>query len=144
MDLPPNVVHEMHVYPRDHAAFYRSNQLTLNLTRAAMRRYGWAPSTRLFEAAASGACIVSDTWAGLDALLEPDTEVLLAETRADVLRHLDALTPERRARIGEAARARVMAEHTYERRAEQLERALLGQHASVDEHPRSTQWASAS
>jgi spore maturation protein CgeB len=89
-----------------------------------MRRYGWAPSTRLFEAAASGACIVSDPWPGLDSLLEPDVEVLLAETQADILRHLDEVTPERRAAIGESARARVANEHTYANRAEQLERAL--------------------
>ena len=88
MPLPANVEYQVHLYPRDHAAFYSSNRLTLNLTRAAMRRYGWSPSTRLFEAAACGACIVSDTWPGLDALLAPDVEVLLAETRDDVLRHM--------------------------------------------------------
>jgi spore maturation protein CgeB len=124
MDLPPNVDHEPHVYPRDHAAFYRSNGLTLNLTRQAMRDYGWSPSTRLFEAAASGACIVSDTWPGLESLLELETEVLLAETRADILQHLDSLTAAQRTRIGEAARARVMREHTYAHRAAQLEQAL--------------------
>ena len=112
------------MYPRDHAAFYSSNWLTLNLNREAMRRYGWAPSTRLFEAAASGACIVSDTWPGLESLLEPDTEVLLARTRDDVLRHLEAVGPERRARIGQAARARVLREHTYAHRAAQLGAAL--------------------
>jgi spore maturation protein CgeB len=131
MPLPPNVEYQVHLYPRDHAAFYCSNRLTLNLTRAAMRRYGWSPSTRLFEAAACGACIVSDTWPGLDALLAPEVEVLLAETRADVLRHLAAMTPERRQRIGAAARQRVLAEHTYARRAAQLEAvfeaALAGQ-----------------
>jgi spore maturation protein CgeB len=137
MCLPTNVEHQVHLYPRDHAAFYCSNRATLNLTRAAMRRYGWSPSTRLFEAAACGACIVSDTWPGLEALLAPDEEVLLAKTRADVLRHLATLTPERRAQIGEAARRRVLAEHTYQRRAAQLEAtlqaALTGQRRPV--HP---------
>jgi spore maturation protein CgeB len=126
MSLPPNVEYQVHLYPRDHAAFYCSNRVTLNLTRAAMRRYGWSPSTRLFEAAACGACIVSDTWPGLEALLAPDDEVLLAESRADVLRHLTTLSDERRQRIGEAARRRVLAEHTYQRRAAQLEAVLEG------------------
>jgi spore maturation protein CgeB len=124
VDLPPNVVHEIHVYPRDHAALYCSSTATLNLTRQSMRQYGWAPSTRLFEAAACGACIISDTWPGLDALFAPDREVLLADTCADVLHHLDGLSDERRNAIGLAARERVLREHTYEQRALQVEIAL--------------------
>ncbi len=123
MDLPRNVVHEVHLYPREHAAFYSSNVATLNLTRDAMRRYGWSPASRLFEAAACGACIISDCWPGLDEVLEPGREVLLAEARADVQTHLDMLTPERRAEIGTAARARVLREHTFAKRAEQFEGA---------------------
>jgi spore maturation protein CgeB len=121
--LPPNVEHLVHLYPREHAAFYCSNWVTLNLTREAMVRYGWAPSVRLFEAAACGACIISDRWPGLETLLEPNREVLLAGSRADVLGHLTSLTPERRTSIGQAARERVLREHTYERRAAQVERA---------------------
>jgi spore maturation protein CgeB len=139
MDLPGNVSHEVHVYPRDHAALYCSSQATLSLTRAAMRKYGWAPSTRLFEAAACGACIISDTWPGLDQLFAPDAEVLLAENCSDVLRHLAELSRERRAAIGTAARERVLRDHTYERRAEQVEAALERAIA-----PRQRQWASAS
>jgi spore maturation protein CgeB len=135
MDLPSNVVHETHVYPRDHSALYCSSQATLNLTRQSMRRYGWSPSTRLFEAAASGACIISDTWPGLETILEPEAEILLGSTCSDVLHHLDALSPERRAAIGNAARERVLREHTYDRRAAQVEAAF--------ERAMRTQWASA-
>ncbi len=130
MDLPHNVRHEIHLYPRDHAAFYSSNTATLNLTRDAMRRYGWSPASRLFEAAACGACIISDRWPGLDDLLEPDTEILLADSRSDVETHLDSLTAERRRNIGRAARERVLNEHTFAHRAEQVEQAL-GLWASV-------------
>jgi spore maturation protein CgeB len=124
LDLPPNIRQEVHVYPRDHAAFYSSNFTTLNLTRDAMRRYGWSPASRLFEAAACGACIISDTWPGMDTLLEPGSEVLLAETRAQLTAHLDALTPQRRAEIGDAARARVLCQHTFAHRAEQVDDAI--------------------
>jgi spore maturation protein CgeB len=124
LDLPSNMRHDMHVYPRDHAAFYSSNFATLNLTRDAMRRYGWSPASRLFEAAACGACIISDTWSGLDTLLEPGVEVLLAETQAEVAAHLDALTPRRRSHIGQAARARVLSQHTFAHRAEQVDAAI--------------------
>jgi len=124
MDLPPNVAHEVHVYPREHAAFYSSNFATLNLTRDAMRSYGWSPASRLFEAAACGACIISDTWCGLDELLEPGQEILLADTPAELQVHLESLSDERRASIGEAARARVLAEHTFAHRASQVDAAL--------------------
>jgi spore maturation protein CgeB len=143
MQLPPNVVHETHVYPRDHAALYCSSQATLNLTRRSMRQYGWSPSTRLFEAAASGACIISDTWPGLDVLFEPDTEVLAADTCQEVLGHLERLSPERRAAIGAAARERVLREHTYEQRAIQVEAALTRAVSSRQELTQ-PQWANAS
>ena len=121
MWLSPNITHETHVYQRDHAPLYCSSKATLNLTRESMRRYGWAPSTRMFEAAACGACIISDVWPGIDSLFEPDTEILLAQTCSDVLCHLDSLSDERRTRIGAAARARVLREHTYQQRAAQVE-----------------------
>jgi spore maturation protein CgeB len=141
MSLPPNVIHEQHLYPRDHAAFYCSSRATLNLTRQAMRDYGWAPSTRLFEAAACGACIISDTWPGLDRLFEPCTEILLAENGRDVLLHLDTLSPRRRQQIGLAARTRVMREHTYERRAEQFEHAVEQSLAGGVRTTAGRQWA---
>ncbi|HEY0583308.1 MAG TPA: glycosyltransferase [Chloroflexota bacterium] len=146
MDLPPNVMHQMHVYPRDHAALYCSSRATLNLTRSAMREYGWAPSTRLFEAAASGACIISDTWPGLEHFFSPDREILLAQTTHDVLRHLDALTPERRNTLAAAARSRVLADHTYDRRAQQFEAALERSAAgsAARNTTRRQQWANAS
>jgi spore maturation protein CgeB len=120
MRLPANLEHIIHLYPREHAAFYSSSMATLNLTRDAMRAYGWSPASRLFEAAACGACIISDSWPGLDRLLEPGREVLLADSRAEVESHLDALTPERRMAIGSAARKRVLSEHTFAHRAAQL------------------------
>ncbi|MBI2755653.1 MAG: glycosyltransferase [Chloroflexi bacterium] len=123
MRLPPNVRHIQHLYPADHAAFYSSCGLTLNLTRSAMVRYGWSPSVRLFEAAACGACIVSDTWGGLSTLFQEGREILLTTSGADVQACL-ALTDTQRQAIGEAARHRVLAEHTYERRAEVFEDAV--------------------
>jgi spore maturation protein CgeB len=136
VQLPANVVHEIHVYPRDHSALYCSSRATLNLTRQSMRQYGWSPSTRLFEAAASGACIISDTWPGLDTLLDVNREVLLATSTEDVMHHVEALSPERSNEIGAAARTRVLREHTYEQRAAQVE-------AAFDRAMR-VQWASAS
>jgi spore maturation protein CgeB len=125
--LPANVNYAGHVYTKDHNAFNRTPTAVLNINRASMARYGFSPPTRVFEAAGAGACLITDAWAGLELFLEPDREVLVAHNGEDVARHLRELTPERSAKIGEAARARVLAEHTYAHRVTQLE-LVLGEH----------------
>ncbi len=122
VDWPANVQRLEHVAPLEHSRFYCQQRLTLNLTRADMRDYGYAPSVRLFEAAACGATIVTDVWDGLDLFFEPRREVLLAATAADVEHALDALSEADRHAIGAGARARVLAFHTAAHRAATLER----------------------
>ena len=119
-DWPPNVARFGHVNPGDHAAFYASCDWQLNLTREEMKRWGWSPSVRLFEAAACGAPLVSDRWEGIEDVLLPGSEVLLVDRCADVLNALD-LPPQTRRRQAGAAAARVLADHTYAHRAERLE-----------------------
>jgi spore maturation protein CgeB len=121
--FPSNLVHVPHVPPAEHAAFFSSSRLTLNITRDTMARLGYCPSGRLFEAAACGAPLVSDWFEGLDLFFEPGREVQVVRDRADVLRALSSSDVELRAQA-ERARARVLGEHTAEHRAEQLERLL--------------------
>jgi spore maturation protein CgeB len=120
-DFPwrPNINYVKHLPPSEHPAFYCSSPLTLNVTRAPMAAMGYCPSGRLFEAAACGVPCLSDSWDGVETFFEPGREILLARTADDVLAALD-LGPERLARIGLAARERTLAEHTAERRAEEL------------------------
>ena len=118
---PANVERMEHVPPSEHPAFYAAQRFTLNITRADMRRAGWSPSVRLFEAAACGVPVISDRWPGLTDLFAEGEEILLADTAQDVLRHLETVSDDERRAIGERARARVLAEHTAARRAEQLE-----------------------
>jgi spore maturation protein CgeB len=118
---PPNVQRIEHLPPAEHAGFYNAQRLTLNVTRADMVRAGWSPSVRLFEAAACGVPVVSDWWEGLDSFFLPDKEILVARSAAEVVLHLDSVDDDRRAEIGAAARARVLAEHTAEHRADELE-----------------------
>ena len=92
----------------------------MNVTRNDMASMGWCPSGRLFEAAACGAAIISDRWEGLDAFFEPDREILVADTCQDVVDALDLSDIELN-RIGMAARARVLDEHTSAHRAARLE-----------------------
>lgn len=121
---PPNVRRIEHCPPGRHRAFYTSQRFTLNITRRDMIRAGYSPSVRLFEAAACGTPIISDVWPGIETILEPGREVLLAKNASDVLAILRD-TPEReRKAIGERARQRVLREHTAEHRAAELEEHL--------------------
>jgi spore maturation protein CgeB len=127
--VPANVRYVGHVYTRDHNAFNCTPQAVLNISRDSMARFGHSPATRVFEAAGAGACLITDRWEGIEAFLEPDTEVLVAGSGEDVAACIQALAPGRAAAIGEAARRRVCAEHTYAHRAAQLERLLVAGHA---------------
>ena len=82
---------------------------------------GWSPSVRLFEAAACGVPIISDSWPGLDEVLVPGREILIARSGAEVVRHLRATGADERARIAAAARARVLRAHTAACRAREFE-----------------------
>ena len=85
-----------------------------------MAEYGFCPSGRLFEAAACGVPLLSDTWAGLDTFFTPGSEILVARTCEDVLAAI-SLSDHELARIAEAARARALEHHTAERRVAELE-----------------------
>jgi spore maturation protein CgeB len=128
--MPPNVRYVQHVYTRHHNAFNCSPLAVLNISRDSMARYGFSPATRVFEAAGAGACLITDAWEGIELFLEPGRDVLVADDGEAVVSHLAALDPDRARSIGERARQRVLSEHTYARRAEQLER-LLGVRAAA-------------
>jgi spore maturation protein CgeB len=121
LSWPENVAHREHIPPDEHRSFYNSQRLTLNITRADMIAAGYAPSIRLFEAAACGRAIISDYWPGLETVFRPDEEILIARNPEDVLRALRDLSDERLMQIGMNARKRVMEEHTGAHRALALE-----------------------
>ena len=124
--MPANIRYIGHLSTVDHNAFNSTPLAVLNIARESMARYGFSPATRVFEAAGAGSCLISDLWEGLDLFLEPEREILTARDGAEVASRLAALRPERARAIGEAARRRVLAEHTYAHRAAQLEAVLLG------------------
>ena len=118
---PAAVERVEHLPPHEHRAFYCAQRFTLNVTRADMLRRGHSPSVRLFEAAACGVPIISDWWPGLDDVFRPGHEILVARSPEDILPILRTTPEPRRRAIGEAARARVLANHTGDHRAEALE-----------------------
>lgn len=118
---PRNVLHNPHLPPTLHPAFYSSARWQLNATRADMVAAGWSPSVRLFEAAACGAAMISDRWPGIEAFFTPGEEILLPASTEEVIDILRGTHDDDRRAIGQAARARILAEHTAEHRAEELE-----------------------
>jgi spore maturation protein CgeB len=120
-DFPwsPNIYFVRHLPPSEHAAFFASSRLTLNVTRKAMAEMGWCPSGRLFEAAACGAPLVSDAWEGISEFFEPGSEILLANGRDDALAALELDDRELR-RIADRARARTLQQHSSAKRAQEL------------------------
>jgi spore maturation protein CgeB len=125
--LPSNVAYVGHVYTADHNAFNCTPLAVLNISRESMARCGFSPATRVFEAAGAGACIVTDAWEGIERFLEPGGEVLVAHSGAEVAEQLARLTPASARAIGQAARARIMASHTYTHRAAEVAALLQGQ-----------------
>jgi spore maturation protein CgeB len=121
---PGNVQRIAHLAPADHRAFYCGQRFTLNVTRGPMVAWGFSPSVRLFEAAACAVPIISDAWPGLDTVLEPGREILVARGAADTLGAL-ALPEDEARRLGTAARRRVVQQHSAQHRAEELERHVL-------------------
>ena len=124
--LPPNVRNIGHVGTGEHNSFFGSGLATLNVNRASMAQYGFSPPTRIFEAAGAGACLISDAWEGIEQFLEPGHEILIAHNGAEVAALLENLTADRARAIARRARRRILAGHTYRRRALQLQNILEG------------------
>jgi spore maturation protein CgeB len=127
--MPGNVRHRGHVYTAEHNAFNCTPKAVLNVARDSMAHIGFSPATRVFEAAGAAACLITDAWEGIEQFLAPNTEVLIARDGQDVAEHMAAITPERAQAIGQAALRRVLAEHTYTLRGEQVD-ALFKAHAA--------------
>jgi spore maturation protein CgeB len=115
-----NIYYVSHMPPPQHPAFYGSSVMTLNVTRGPMADFGYCPSGRLFEAAACGTPILSDTWEGLESFFEPGREILVARTTDEALAALEVPNEELE-RLSRAARERTLAEHTADCRARDFE-----------------------
>ena len=98
------------------------SKLNLCITRGAHASVYASSSSRPFELAAMGACIVANPYAGLSEWFEPGAEVIVvhsADEAVDRYRYLLANERERLA-IGRAARQRVLKQHTFRHRAGEL------------------------
>ncbi len=122
--MPQNVAYVGHVSTNDHNAFNVTPLAVLNISRDSMAANGFSPATRVFEAAGAGACLITDRWVGLDMFLKEGEEVFAAADGREVADILAGLTPERARIVGSNGRRRILKDHTYDRRAEQVDRLL--------------------
>lgn len=137
--LPPNVQAIDFMPPERHSALNVSARLVLDVHGEAEMLNGHVATERLFEAAAAGACVVTDGWAGLPDYYEPDREVLVAATPGDVARLLRQVDAGKAKEIGEAARRRTLEEHTYAARVRSLGDELLGARGPIRRTPPAAQ-----
>lgn len=122
---PENVMRVDHLPPSQHRHFYNAQRFTLNITRREMIGAGYSPSVRLFEAAACGTPIITDPWDGLGRFFEIGSEILIARSTEECLNLLRELPADERLALAERAHRRVLAEHTANQRAQQLEHYLF-------------------
>lgn len=130
--LPRNVRNLGHVGTTDHNAFNCSARTVLNISRESMARYGFSPATRVFEAAGAGACLITDAWEGIETFFEPGREILVATSGAEVAEYVNTLGYAMARRIGDAALRRVLADHTYAHRAQEVNEVLTGRTLAVE------------
>ena len=104
------------------------SKLNLCITRGAHASVYASSSSRLFELAAMGACIVANPYEGMEEWFEPDKEVIIVNSAAEAVdRYRYLLSNEReRTAIGRAARERVLKQHTFRHRAGELVRIIEG------------------
>jgi spore maturation protein CgeB len=131
-DTASNLRKVGHVGTGEHNSFFGSGLATLNVNRDSMARYGFSPPTRVFEAIGAGACLITDQWLGIEHFLEPDREVLVAASGAEVASLLGALGADRAAAIAGRARARILSQHTYRHRARQFNDLFVGSSSRIE------------
>lgn len=122
--LPSNVRWIGHVATNRHNAVNCSARMVLNINRESMASVGFSPPTRVFEAAGAGACLITDSWAGIDTFFTLGSEILVASSAEGIVRWMRALRHEPTQEIGAAMRARALRDHTYELRARQVDAIL--------------------
>jgi hypothetical protein len=112
-------------YRREVPAAYAGARVVVNVGSLSAPE---ALNMRAFDAPAVGGCLVTDDRAQIGTVFAPGREIV-------VYRHLDELAdivrgliddPSRRDAIAEAGRARVLRDHTYDRRWDEIIRACTG------------------
>jgi spore maturation protein CgeB len=122
--LPPNVRWIGHVGTGAHNRINASARMALNINRESMADVGFSPPTRVFEAAGSATCLITDKWRGVEKFFEPGREILVARSAEEIVGFLRGTSAEEARAIGDAMHRRALAEHTYAQRAAEVDQIL--------------------
>lgn len=122
--LPDNVNWIGHVATGDHNSVNCSARMVLNINRESMASVGFSPPTRVFEAAGSGACLITDRWPGINQFFRETEEILVASSAEEIVMFLRSVDAIHAKEIGARMRARALREHTYAQRAAELDTLL--------------------
>ena len=129
-ELPPNVRWIGHVGTGRHNRVNASARMALNINRESMAQVGFSPPTRVFEAAGSATCLITDQWRGVESFFTPGQEILVAENAEEVVQYLRSVSAAQARAIGDAMQRRALAEHTYAKRAAEVEEILFAARSS--------------
>jgi spore maturation protein CgeB len=104
------------------------SKLNLVITRRAHASVFASSSSRPFELAALGACMVCSPYAGIETWFEPEKELVVVYSVSEAIDRMNWLLHHDDARrtIGRAARERLLKEHTFRHRARQLVDVIQG------------------
>ncbi len=102
------------------------SRINLNITSWTHATARGTSTSRPFELAAFGSCIVSQPYDGIEAWFEPEKEIVIVQDEHDAIKRYRELLADPAAanEMGRRARARVLKEHTYRHRAQQLVREV--------------------
>jgi spore maturation protein CgeB len=109
-------------------AYCCRSRVNLLITRQAHASVYASSTARPFELAALGCAMVSNPYAGVEEWFEPEREILVVHSRAEaVAMYRDLLaSASMRRELGQRARQRLLAEHTYQHRARQVVDLIAG------------------
>lgn len=102
------------------------SKINLCITRGAHASVYGSSSSRPFELSAMGACIVANPYNGLHEWFEPDKEVIIVNSAEEAKDRYQFLLNNEKERIaiGKAARERVLKQHTFQHRAQDLKQII--------------------
>ncbi len=104
------------------------SKINLVITRRAHASVFASASSRPFELASLGACMVCNPYEGIETWFEPEKELIVVHSAEEAIERYRWLLShdEARRKMGQAARERFLKEHTFRHRARQLMRIIEG------------------
>ena len=113
---------------------YGSTKICINIHEEYQKKYGWDCNDRTFRTLACGAFQITDDVACIHKYLEDGKEIVIAKDKQDWFEKINYYMhhPQQRAMIAQAGRERVLQDHTYHNRVQQILDIYHKNHVSQD------------